>query len=83
MSALPASEPTLHRFRLSAAADPGMLARLLEPFAKRSVVPERLRSERRDDMILVEILSDMPPETAALIAGALGATVGVTLLAAD
>jgi hypothetical protein len=83
MSALPQSESSLRRFRLTAAAEPGLLPRVLEPFAKRGLVPERLRAERRDDVLTVELLADLPAEIAPLLAASLGAIVGVTLLAAD
>lgn len=36
------------RFAMEAEADPGMLARLLEPFAKRGLVPERWASRLSD-----------------------------------
>ena len=39
MSALPDSESSLRHFRLSAAAEPGLLPRVLELLAKRGLVP--------------------------------------------
>ncbi|EKE69830.1 hypothetical protein [Oceanibaculum indicum] len=44
-----AGDPVLAHFRLTALADPNMLSRLLEHFAKRSLVPERWLSQRVDD----------------------------------
>ena len=83
MSALPSSDPCHRSFRLTAVADPGLLPRVLEPFAKRGLVPERLRAERRGEMLVVEITADLPDGTASLVAAALSGVVGVTLLAAD
>ncbi|WP_157089307.1 hypothetical protein [Oceanibaculum pacificum] len=40
------ADPVLAHFRLSAEVDPGMLPRVLEHFAKRSLVPERWLSRR-------------------------------------
>lgn len=56
---LPAEgDPVLAHFRLAALADPNMLSRLLEHFAKRSLVPERWLSQRvagpEGDMLQVE-----------------------------
>lgn len=83
MSALPQPDFSLRRFRLSAAADPGLLSRVLEVLAKRGLVPERLRAERRGEALLVEVLAELPDDAAALVGAALGAIVGVTLLAAE
>ena len=54
-----AGDPVLAHFRLTALADPNMLSRLLEHFAKRSLVPERWLSQRADgpegDVLQLEI----------------------------
>lgn len=54
-----AGAPVLAHFRLTALADPNMLSRLLEHFAKRSLVPERWLSQRTanagDDMLQIEV----------------------------
>lgn len=83
MSALPDSESSLRHFRLSAAAEPGLLPRVLELLAKRGLVPERLRAERRGDALLVELAAELPEEVAPLVAASLGCMVGVTLLAVE
>jgi hypothetical protein len=61
---LPAEgEPVLAHFRLTAQADPNMLSRLLEHFAKRSLVPERWLSQRvadpEDDLLQIEVACQM------------------------
>lgn len=50
------SDPVLAHFRLTALVDPGMLPRILEHFAKRSVVPERLLARRAPHQEEGEIL---------------------------
>ena len=46
---------------LDADADPGLLPRLLQPFAKRDLMPDRMWSHRNGGMVHVEIaLQAMP-----------------------
>src|SRR6185312_15003722 len=85
MSALinaPASEtdPVLVRVRflLDADASPGLLPRMLQPFAKRDLVPDRMWSHRSGDVMHVEIaLEAMPDEEVHLVEGNLRQIVGV------
>lgn len=66
------------RFLLSADAEPGLLPRLLQPFAKRDLIPERVTAQRDGDVLHVEILlHDPEPGYADLVAGNLGQIVGV------
>ena len=66
------------RFLLSADAEPGLLPRLLQPFAKRDLIPERIDARRDGDMLRVEILlHDPAPGYADLVAGNLSQIVGV------
>lgn len=66
------------RFLLSADAEPGLLPRLLQPFAKRDLIPERMQARREGDMLHVDILLlDPEPGYADLIAGNLGQVIGV------
>jgi hypothetical protein len=78
------SSPELACFAVSAAAEPGTIPRLLEPFAKRGLVPssvharltgDRLRVDLQvamdaaDALIVVEILRAMVPVERVLLAG--------------
>ena len=70
----------LLQFRMTADADPGMLPRLLQVFAKRSLVPEALRAERRGDgdSLSIELrIPEIEPSRAMHVAACLRATVGV------
>ena len=63
---------------LDADAAPGLLSRLLQPFAKRDLVPDRMWSHRAGDTIHVEIAMEaMPDDAVHLIEGNLRQVVGV------
>ena len=76
------AEPSVAvRFMLDADAAPGLLARLLQPFAKRDLIPDRMWSHRSGDTLHVEIaLTQMPREVVHLVAGNLRQVVGVRSL---
>ena len=82
---LPAAEerpdPDSHlavRFLLDALAAPGLLSRLLQPFAKRDLVPDRMWSHRSGETLHVEIAMEaMPAEMLHLVEGNLRQVVGV------
>jgi len=60
--------PEYRVFAISADADPGTLPRILELFAKRGLVPDRINAERRGDGLAIEIaVTDMDAELAAYI----------------
>ena len=69
-------------FSVLADADPGVLPRLLELFAKRNLVPDRWHSDRQGPAgaeLAVDLqVSGLAPETAELIARAMGQVWGVT-----
>lgn len=66
------------RFLIDADADPGLLPRLLQPFAKRDLTPDRMWSHCLNGTMHVEIaVTAMPIEAVHLIEGNLGAVVGV------
>jgi hypothetical protein len=66
------------RFTVVADAGPGLLPRLLQPFAKRDLSPDTFEARRRGDTMLVEIAMEaMPAEMVHLVAGNLGQVVGV------
>jgi hypothetical protein len=66
------------RFLLDAECSPGMLPRMLQPFAKRDLVPDRMWSHRSGDMMHVEIAVEaMPDEAIHLVEGNLRQIVGV------
>jgi hypothetical protein len=56
------------RFVVFAASDPGTLPRIVEPFAKRGLVPASLSSRSIDEELRVEIeMKGMDPSLAAYI----------------
>ena len=66
------------RFMLDADASPGLLPRLLQPFARRDLTPDRMWSHRNGDLMHVEIaMAAMPAEMLHLVEGNLRQVVGV------
>ena len=69
------------RFELLADAEPGLLARVLGPFARRDLVPDRVRARRDGLAMRVEIGMDaMPSEMLHLVEGNLRQIVGMQRL---
>ena len=70
--------PAHVRFLLDADCSPGLLPRVLQPFAKRDLTPDRMWSHRSGDTMHVEVAVEaMPEEVAPLIEGNLRQIVGV------
>ena len=70
--------PVPVRFQLSADPSPCLLPRLLQPFARRDLIPDNVRSHRAGDRMEVEIsLHAMPADTVHLVLGNLTQIVGV------
>jgi hypothetical protein len=70
--------PAHVRFLLDAECSPGLLPRMLQPFAKRDLVPDRMWSHRAGDMMHVEIAVEaMPEDEVHLVEGNLRQIVGV------
>jgi hypothetical protein len=66
------------RFTLDADPSPGLLSRLLEPFAKRDLIPDRMWSHRAGDVMHVEIaMQAMPAEVVHLVEGNIRQIVGL------
>jgi hypothetical protein len=66
------------RFLLDADPGPGLLPRLLQPYAKRDLVPDRMWSHRSGDTLHVEIAMEaMPAEVVHVVEGNLRQVVGV------
>jgi hypothetical protein len=66
------------RFMLDADVAPGLLSRLLQPYAKRDLVPDRMWSHRAGDTLHVEIAMEaMPAEYVHVVEGNLRQVVGV------
>ena len=72
-------DPSLSvRFMLNADAAPGLLCRLLQPFAKRDLMPDRMWSYRAGEIMHVEIaMADLPCAVVHLLEGNLRQIVGV------
>lgn len=69
------------RFTLTAEADPGLLPRLLMPFARRDLMPDSFACIRSGNSLRVEIgMAAMPAEMVHLVEGNLRQSVGVTSL---
>jgi hypothetical protein len=75
--------PRPRRFVVLGAAEPGLLPRLIEPFAKRGLVPRRLEAEAEGGSLRVSLAAELDAATAALIAASLRATVGVAAVLAE
>ena len=70
------------RFTLVAEAGPGLLPRLLAPFARRDLTPDSIEARRDGEEMVVEIaMGAMPAEMVHLVEGNLRQTVGVRSLA--
>jgi hypothetical protein len=66
------------RFLLDADVSPGLPSLLLQPYAKRDLVPDRMWSHRAGDTVHVEIAMEaMPAEVVHLVEGNLLQVVGV------
>jgi hypothetical protein len=66
------------RFLVDADPSPGLLPRLLQPYAKRDLVPDRMWSHRSGDTVHVEIAMEaMPAKVVHLVEGNLLQVVGV------
>ena len=72
--------PSYLHYRMTGDAEPGLLPRVLEVFAKRNLVPDTMRAERRDggDGLSIELrIAPIEPAKARHIAVCLRGTVGV------
>jgi acetolactate synthase small subunit len=66
------------RFTVLADAEPGLLPRLLQPFAKRDLVPDAMEAARTGDTMRVTLSLDaMPADVVHLVEGNLRQIVGV------
>ncbi|HUZ64572.1 MAG TPA: hypothetical protein VMU82_12800 [Acetobacteraceae bacterium] len=75
------SAPAPIVFIIEAITEPGLLPRLIQPFARRDVLPDRFEAHRHGDTLHVVIgMAGAPEETIALIEGNLCQIVGVHAL---
>jgi len=66
------------RFLLDADSSPGLLSRLLQPYAKRDLTPDRMWSHRSGETMHVEIAMEaMPSDVVHLVEGNLRQVIGV------
>jgi hypothetical protein len=78
---MPADPYVAVRFMLDADASPGLLSRLLQPFGRRDLIPDRMWSHRSGDTVHVEIaMHAMPVEAVHLVEGNLRQVIGVRSL---
>ena len=78
MSDCPDEPLVAARFTVIAEAFPGLLSRILEPFAKRDLVPDLVRATRDGEVMRAEVaLQAMPLGMVHLVAGNLGQIIGV------
>ena len=69
------------RFILDAEPSPGLLSRLLQPFAKRDLVPDRVWAYRSATDLHVEIAMEaMPSDIVHLVEGNLRQVIGIRQL---
>jgi hypothetical protein len=67
------------RFCVHAESSPGLLPRLIQPFARRDLAPDGFTAERRGTGVRVDIvMGRMPAEMVHLVEGNLRQVVGVT-----
>lgn len=72
------------RFHVDADASPGLLPRLLQPFARRDLVPDHLQAVRSDDSVTVAIsIGAIPAEMVHLVEGNLRQVIGVRAVTRD
>ncbi|MEO3473644.1 hypothetical protein AAFN86_17380 [Roseomonas sp. CAU 1739] len=65
-------------FHVLAEASPGLLSRLMQPLAKRDLMPDHVQARREGDAMRVEIVLDaMPAGMVHLVAGNLCQVFGV------
>ena len=68
-------------FTLQAEAAPGTLPRLLQPCARRDLVPDQVKARRAGDTLVVELGMDaMPAAELHLVEGNLSQVIGVRRL---
>ena len=65
-------------FLVQAEASPGLLCRLLQPFAKRDLVPDNVEARRDGAIMRITLgMRAMPREMVHLVEGNLGQVIGV------
>ncbi len=65
-------------FLVLAEANPGLLSRLLAPFAKRDLVPDLVQARREGDTLRIRLaMTAMPAEMVHVVEGNLRQVVGV------
>ena len=65
-------------FSVLAEASPGLLSRLLQPFAKRDLVPDLFDARREGDAMRIRVhMRAMPAEMVHLVEGNLHQVIGV------
>jgi acetolactate synthase regulatory subunit len=66
------------RFLLEADPSPGLLSRVLQPFARRDLVPDQIHARHAAGLMRVELMMDaMPAGMVALVEGNLRQIIGV------
>ena len=66
------------RFAVLADAGPGLLPRVLQPFAKRDLMPDHFEARTTGDTVRIDIaMNALPAEMVHLVQGNLAQTVGV------
>lgn len=71
------------RFTVLAEADPGLLSRLIEPFAKRGLMLRRFEAQSDGVGLRASLALDLEADAAALLADSLRAIVGVTTVLSE
>ncbi len=84
MSDSDSNYPANFRYRIHAASEPGLIPRVVEPFAKVGLVPERLECRRNGALLAIDLeVAGIGLERAAQFARTLAAVVGVERVAMD
>lgn len=80
---LPDSGSRLRRFTVLGEAEPGLLPRLIEPFAKRGLLLRRLEASAEAEGLRVSLAAELDEAGASLLGASLRAIVGVTAVLAE
>ncbi|WP_019014900.1 hypothetical protein [Elioraea tepidiphila] len=73
----------VRRFTVLADAEPGLLPRLIEPLAKRGLVPRRLEVVAEDATMRLSLSVELDGGAASLLGASLRAIVGVRTVLAE
>lgn len=79
----PCDQMVAVRYSLTAEPSPGLLSRVVQPFARRDLIPDHMSAHRTRRAMHIEIvMASMPASMVHLVEGNLAQIVGVTRIEA-